>query len=81
MQKSTITPDRILDCSGLTCPQPVIELSAAIKEIELGQVLKLISTDPGSQSDMEAWAEQTGNSLIDFSEDDGSYIFYFLRLK
>ena len=70
MDESTITPDRVLDCSGLTCPRPVIEANKAIREIEVGQVLQVISTDTGSKSDMEAWAQQTGNSLIDFSEQE-----------
>jgi tRNA 2-thiouridine synthesizing protein A len=81
MNESTITPDRVLDCSGMTCPRPVIEASKSIKEIEVGQVLKVISTDPGSPLDMEAWSEQSGHSLIDSQQENGSFIFYFIRLS
>jgi tRNA 2-thiouridine synthesizing protein A len=81
MNESTITPDRVLDCSGMTCPRPVIEASKSIKEIEVGQVLEVISTDPGSPMDMEAWSEQSGHSLIDSKQENGNFVFYFIRLS
>lgn len=76
-----LQPDRVLDCSGLLCPLPVIRTSKAIKEIGIGQVLKVIATDPGAPADMEAWARQTGNELIDAHEEDGKYVFFFRRLR
>jgi tRNA 2-thiouridine synthesizing protein A len=81
MNESTVTPDLVLDCSGMTCPRPVIEASRTIKEIEVGQVLKVISTDPGSPMDMEAWSEQSGHSLIDSQQENGNFVFYFIRLS
>jgi tRNA 2-thiouridine synthesizing protein A len=71
-----LQPDRVLDCSGLLCPLPVIRTSKAIEEIAIGQVLKVIATDPGAPEDMEAWARQTGNELIDAHEDNGKYVFF-----
>ncbi len=76
-----LQPDRVLDCSGLLCPLPVIRTSKAIKEIAIGQVLKVIATDPGAPADMEAWARQTGNELIDAHEEDGKYVFFFRRVR
>lgn len=76
-----LQPDRVLDCSGLLCPLPVIRTSKAIKEIALGQILKVIATDPGAPADREAWARQTGNELIDAHEENGKYVFFFRRLR
>ncbi|MCX2726768.1 sulfurtransferase TusA family protein [Thermomicrobium sp. 4228-Ro] len=76
-----LQPDRVLDCSGLLCPLPVIRTSKAIKEIAIGQVLKVIATDPGAPADMEAWARQTGNELLDAHEEDGKYVFFFRRVR
>ncbi|ACM05419.1 MULTISPECIES: sulfurtransferase TusA family protein [Thermomicrobium] len=76
-----LQPDRVLDCSGLLCPLPVIRTSKAIKEIAIGQVLKVIATDPGAPADMEAWARQTGNELIDAHEENGKYVFFFRRVR
>lgn len=46
-----IKVDKIMDLKGLPCPQPVIKVSKGIKEIQVGQILEAITTDPGSLSD------------------------------
>ena len=78
---TTLQADKELDCSGMLCPVPVIKTSKAIKEIQVGQVLKMVSTDPGAPPDMVAWARQTGNELLDSHQEDKKYIFYFKRMK
>ena len=78
---TTLKADKTLDCSGMLCPAPVIRTSKAIKEIQIGQVLQMIATDPGAPADMEALARQTGNELLDSHQEDGKYIFFFRRVK
>jgi tRNA 2-thiouridine synthesizing protein A len=78
---TTLKADKTLDCTGMLCPVPVIKTSKAIKEIQVGQVLQMIATDPGAPADMEALARQTGNELLDSHQEDGKYIFYFRRVK
>ncbi len=78
---TTLKADKILDCSGMLCPVPVIKTSKAIKELQIGQVLQMIATDPGAPADMEAWSRQTGNELLDSHQEDGKYIFYLRRIK
>jgi tRNA 2-thiouridine synthesizing protein A len=81
MSVSTISPDMTLDCSGLNCPMPVIKTSKAIKQLDIGQILKVVSTDSGSPPDMEAWARQTGHELLDSHQEESKYIFFFRRAK
>jgi tRNA 2-thiouridine synthesizing protein A len=81
MSALALSPDKTLDCSGMLCPMPVIKTSKAIKEVEVGQVLKVIATDPGSPPDMAAWSRQTGNELLDSHQENGAYVFFFRRLK
>src|SRR5574341_1234925 len=76
-----IKEDQILDCSGMLCPMPVVKTSKAIKTMEVGQVLKMISTDPGAPPDMEAWSRQTGNELLRSMQEDGKFVFYIRRNK
>ena len=76
---TTLKVDSELDCSGMLCPLPVVKTSQAIKTIEVGQVLKMISTDPGAPPDMEAWSRQTGHEILESTEEDGGYIFHFQR--
>lgn len=78
---TTLQADKVLDCTGLLCPIPVIKTSRAIKEIQVGQVLKMVSTDPGAPPDMAAWSRQTGNELLDSHQEDGKFVFYFRRVK
>ncbi|MFQ5944256.1 MAG: sulfurtransferase TusA family protein [Anaerolineales bacterium] len=76
-----VVADKVLDCSGTMCPTPVIKTSKAIKEIEVGQVLQMIATDPGAVLDMQAWTRQTGNETLKEYEEDGKFIFFFKRTK
>lgn len=78
---TVLKEDKVLDCSGMLCPVPVIRTSKAIKELQVGQVLKMIATDPGAPADMDAWSRQTGNELLDSHEEGGKYIFYLRRAK
>ena len=73
--------DQVLDCSGLLCPMPVVKTMKAIKQMEIGQVLKLIATDPGAPPDMAAWSRQTGNQILEQHEEDGKFIFVIKRAK
>jgi len=78
---TALQAERTLDCTGMLCPIPVIKTSKAIKEMQVGQVLKMIATDPCAPADMEAWARQTGNELVDSHREDSKYVFFLRRLK
>lgn len=67
-----------LDVRGMNCPVPILRSKKAIGELASGQVLKVVATDPGSVKDMQAFANQTGNKLLDSGESSGVYT-YFLR--
>jgi len=69
----TASPDRILDCRHLSCPLPVVRTAQAIKELDAGQVLLVMATDPGFALDIRAWSSRTGHDLVDVAEDGGAY--------
>ena len=71
--------DNELDTSGLNCPLPIIKAKKEINTMDAGQILKIISTDPGAVKDFESFANQTGNELLDTEEKDNK--FYFLLKK
>jgi tRNA 2-thiouridine synthesizing protein A len=66
---------RTLDASGLACPMPVVRTRQAMDELAPGEVLEVISTDRGSVRDLPAWAESTGNRLIEQREEGDRFIF------
>lgn len=78
---TTPTVDKVLDCSGMLCPIPVIKTSKAMKELAIGQVLKMIATDHGAPADMEAWVNQTGNEMVQATQEGGKYVFLMRRVK
>ena len=67
--------DKELDASGLNCPLPILRAKKALAGLEVGQVLHIIATDPGSVKDFEAFANQTGNELMESSENGGKFEF------
>lgn len=72
---------KVLDVKGLLCPLPVIKLSKAIKEIDVGQVIEMQATDPGSQPDMDAWVKNTGHEMVDSGVDGDVFLFWVRRTK
>ena len=75
----TIAVDMTLDCTGLSCPMPILKTKKAIDSLQVGQVLKMIATDPGSVPDVNAWTRKTGNLLLDTQVGGGKYIFYLKK--
>jgi tRNA 2-thiouridine synthesizing protein A len=73
--------DQVLDCTGMSCPLPVVKTSQAIKKIEPGQVLELLATDPGVEPDMKAWAGRTGNELLSIGRDGDVFHVLIRRAK
>ena len=56
--------DKEIDTSGLNCPLPILKAKKALAEMASGEVLKVLSTDPGSTRDFLAFAKQTGHELV-----------------
>ena len=69
-----------LDTRGLNCPQPILKAKKALSEMRSGEVLKVLATDPGSVRDVQAFARQTGNELVEQSS-SGDQFVHFLRRR
>ena len=68
-----------LDASGLNCPLPILRAKKALAALQVGQVLRVIATDPGAVKDFQAFTKQTGHTLLDSKAENGK--FYFLIKK
>ncbi len=73
--------DQELDCSGLACPMPILKTKKAVDALQIGQVLKMIATDPGSTSDMSAWTQKTGHQLVATEKEGDKFVFYVKKMK
>jgi tRNA 2-thiouridine synthesizing protein A len=69
-------PARTLDTSGKLCPFPIVEAARAVKALETGAVLCVISTDPGIQVDMPMWCKATRNQHLGTFREGGSFRSY-----
>jgi len=72
--------DKELDTRGLNCPLPILRTKKALAELQSGQVLKVVATDPGAVKDFQAFSRQTGHPLLSHSEEQKEFIF-FMRKK
>ena len=72
--------DKEVDARGLNCPLPILRTKKALAEMESGQILHVLATDPGSLKDFPAFAKQTGNELVSQREENRVFE-YFLKRK
>ncbi len=68
-----------VDTKGLNCPLPVLRAKKAISDLNPGDTLEVLATDPAAVADFEAFSRATGHELSEWSEDSG--VFRFLLRK
>lgn len=78
-QPLNIAVDKEIDTRGLNCPLPILRAKKALADMAGGQVLKVVSTDPGSNRDFQAFCKQTGNDLLGQQAIGKDYIHYVKR--
>ncbi len=72
--------DSTLDTSGLNCPEPVMLLHGRVRDLQGGQVLKVIATDPSTQRDIPKFCLFLEHELLEQKEAPGCYL-YWIRKK
>lgn len=72
--------DKEVDTRGLNCPLPILKAKKALAEMHSGQTLKVVSSDPGSLRDFQAFAKQTGNELLE-QETLGDEFIHVMRRR
>lgn len=78
--------DRVLDARGLACPMPIVKARQEINQLQVGQVLKVLSTDRGSVKDFQGWAQTAKNiqllaQEIEKESDKEIYVHYVKRVS
>jgi tRNA 2-thiouridine synthesizing protein A len=76
----SLSPDAVLDASGLNCPEPVMMLHQKVRDLHPGGLLKVIATDPSTQRDIPKFCVFLGHDLIDQDATEGVYR-YWIRKK
>jgi tRNA 2-thiouridine synthesizing protein A len=71
--------DKEIDTRGLNCPLPILKAKKALADMSSGQLLRVLSTDPSSNRDFQAFARQTGNELLNQSTDGDGFVHVLRR--
>jgi len=69
-----------VDARGLNCPLPILKAKKGLAELQSGELLRVLSTDPGSVRDFQAFAKQTGNELVE-QQTAGDEFIHVLRRR
>ncbi|MCY0878199.1 MAG: sulfurtransferase TusA family protein [Firmicutes bacterium] len=69
-----------LDATGLACPLPIIRVKHAIKQLAVGAILEVWTTDPGSLTDVPAWVQAQGHELVQKEDQAPPFKFWIRRV-
>ncbi len=71
--------DKTLDTRGLNCPLPILKTKKALTDMAPGEVLTVLSTDPGSTRDFQAFCRQTGHELLSQTPQGAEFVHVLRR--
>lgn len=77
----TAKPDRVLDCLGLYCPEPVFRTRLALDEMEVGEVLEVTADDPAAEEDIKRLVRRLGHEILSFETSNDEMKFLIKKLK
>jgi TusA-related sulfurtransferase len=73
---------REVDCRGLVCPAPVIELARHLPDVEVGELLAVVATDAAARVDVAAWCRMTGQEYVgEETAEDGAPRYVVRRVR
>ncbi len=78
---SNIKPDNVVDARGVSCPGPLLEAKKGMGQVQVGQILEILSNDPGSRNDIPRWAQKVGHEYLGFLSVDGGDRIFVKRQK
>jgi tRNA 2-thiouridine synthesizing protein A len=59
---------READVRGYNCPIPLLRAKKELASMQPGEVLKIITTDPGAEIDFKVFSEASGNPILSIAE-------------
>ncbi len=77
----TVAPKLSLNFKGLPCPMPIVKVAQVVRQLQIGEEVEAVATDPGVMSDIPAWALKTGNEVVCLEKREADFHFVIRRLK
>jgi TusA-related sulfurtransferase len=78
---NNIQPDNVVDARGVSCPGPLLEAKKGMGTVQVGQILEILSNDPGSKNDIPRWAKKVGHDYLGMLSIDGADRLFVKRQK
>ena len=78
---TTIKSANAVDARGSACPGPLLEAKKAIARVKVGEVLEVLSSDPGTKQDIPLWAQKVGHEFLGSLPADGYDRIFVVRKK
>jgi tRNA 2-thiouridine synthesizing protein A len=79
MELEKIVADKTLNTKGLSCPMPLLKTKKTLAGMAAGQVIEVISSDPGSQKDIPKLGNKDNNTYLGNIASDNGDFKYFIR--
>jgi TusA-related sulfurtransferase len=70
-----------IDARGAYCPGPLMELIAALKLVEVGDEIEVLSTDKGSAEDIPEWVNKVHHEMVGVTQADGCWSLVVRKAK
>jgi|UniRef100_A0A7V6A250 tRNA 2-thiouridine synthesizing protein A len=78
---TTIKAAAVVDSRGSACPGPLLEAKKAIGKVKVGEILEVLSNDPGTKKDIPMWAQKVGHEYLGYLAADGYDRIFVIRKK
>ena len=69
-----------LDARGLNCPLPILRTKKSLAGMQVGDILEITATDPGSMKDLDSFCSQTGNEMLSSQQQGGEFHFRIRKI-
>lgn len=69
----------VLDCCGMKCPQPVLKTKKALKGVEMGACLQVLTDDPHALEDLKVFCTQGGHTMVSQEPQTGGKTLHVIR--
>ncbi|MFC6976366.1 sulfurtransferase TusA family protein [Halomicroarcula sp. GCM10025709] len=72
-EQTNAEADQIVDARGSTCPGPLMDLIGALRGVDAGAVVALLSDNENSTTEVQEWADEAGNEVTDIVDEGTHY--------
>ena len=80
-EKLTVEPDRILDCQGLFCPEPVFKTRMELDMMKIGETINVIADDPAAEEDIKSLVKNLGQKILKVHREGNIVHFLIQKVK